>query len=643
MPDTTAPVVAAVVPGEAATGVDPGAVIRVAFNEEIDAASAAQALRVSSHGIAVAGTLSVSDATLTFTPASPLRDGRTFDVELGTSVTNSAGLPLAAVKTWQFVTRPTPAGSFIQRVVLPGGSNDWSGPFYTSAARYQMLAMASHIRSSGKIRAVGFSRLAATEEVTCTGVTVRLGHTNRTDISSMQTTFASNLDQDRGTSEVVLENGTVVIPAGQADAYFEVPFTSSFQFNGEDNLVIDVTSTACTHPVELHAHMISATATAGENRLIWVFDGASATGNTWPSVADMELHFESGAKGVVAPPGSGITGTDIPFNTGGGRTHALYRAPELRGRGRITGLGMYLGSSLSAEALTTVTVRLAHTTAEAVTTNLEANFTEQPTTVTNARALRLPSGFPARSLFWLPLDDIPFEYDGIRNLLVEYVIPKNLSFISISQQSPGGSALSQAYVDEGGGSSVLVSRPELQLRFGEPAADVVLTNGASSSGEPALFEQSGRRQFLYLASELGGPREITALSVRAGGAFAPVSVGGLQLSLSHTDRRILATSFAANAPSPQVVYDGAFSIDPPGLAGDWIRLPLQRPFLYNGRDNLVLGLRLAQGDELPTILAQTDTAISPARRADRVLRADGLTAESGTLAPEVLLLRLESR
>ena len=110
-PDVTAPTISSVDPADAAGNVPANRRVTVTFSEAIDPASVGSTgfTLTAPDGSAVAGTLSVSGNTLTFTPGSAgatalLAPNTVYTGTVGTVITDLAGNPLAAGRVWTFTT-----------------------------------------------------------------------------------------------------------------------------------------------------------------------------------------------------------------------------------------------------------------------------------------------------------------------------------------------------------------------------------------------------------------------------------------------------------------------------------------------------------------------------------------------------------
>ncbi|HEY8370459.1 MAG TPA: hypothetical protein VIM86_14205, partial [Thermodesulfobacteriota bacterium] len=251
-----------------------------------------------------------------------------------------------------------PAATFTKTVELPTMGLGWAGPFETGSARFQMLVLASDIGGAGPIQSIAFRLQDAAEANHCPDVTIVLGHTSK---ASLETTFANNIEEGRGSAAVVLD-GAVTIPAGDAGDYVTIPFDEPFLYNGVDNLVVDVISRECSGETTFEASRASTPYTA----LVWSPNTEGTTGIAATDLAHLKLTFAGGDNTLVYAAGTAVDNT-VPFTSGGTRKiQALYLAEEIDGRGPITAVGFPVGNDTSTAQTYTVTVRLAHSTRHAL-------------------------------------------------------------------------------------------------------------------------------------------------------------------------------------------------------------------------------------------------------------------------------------
>lgn len=145
-PDNTAPTVSSTSPDNNAVDVSIVAAISVIFSEEMDASTVDNTtFTVADGGGPVAGTVSYSGTTGTFTPTDPLDLSTPYTATISTGVTDKAGNPLAQDYTWTFTTAATFTGftpdlvmgmAFAQINEQPTFFDDWVIQFDTTTFDY---------------------------------------------------------------------------------------------------------------------------------------------------------------------------------------------------------------------------------------------------------------------------------------------------------------------------------------------------------------------------------------------------------------------------------------------------------------------------------------------------------------------------
>jgi Big-like domain-containing protein/K319-like protein len=107
-PDTTPPTVVVVDPSDASTNVPPLATVVATFSERLNPATVTTATFLLTGSAPVSGEVTLSGASATFTPSSPLEYGTTYTARITTGVQDAAGNALAADYVWSFTTGPAP-------------------------------------------------------------------------------------------------------------------------------------------------------------------------------------------------------------------------------------------------------------------------------------------------------------------------------------------------------------------------------------------------------------------------------------------------------------------------------------------------------------------------------------------------------
>ena len=101
--DVTPPTVLTVVPASGATSIALNSKVTASFSEAMTASTITSATFTVSQGTtAVAGTVTYSGTTATFTPSSALVAGKVYSATLTTGAKDAAGNAIAAAKTWSF-------------------------------------------------------------------------------------------------------------------------------------------------------------------------------------------------------------------------------------------------------------------------------------------------------------------------------------------------------------------------------------------------------------------------------------------------------------------------------------------------------------------------------------------------------------
>jgi hypothetical protein len=201
------------------------------------------------------------------------------------------------------------------------------------------------------------------------------------------------------------------IPAGvPIGEWLWVPIPDGvFVYNGTDNLIVDVTTTAGTADNTLRVAAIA-------GRRLSQSGLNPATGNLAALAYHVALRFNGGTMTVITPTGmSGGVGDSFPFWNTGSKRQYLYQAAELGTKGTISKLACRGVLAGPAETGFSYTVVLSHSTAAALGTTYATNLTS-PMTVFSG-ALNIPATLVGD---WLEIPfTTPFGYNGKDNLVVE--------------------------------------------------------------------------------------------------------------------------------------------------------------------------------------------------------------------------------
>jgi hypothetical protein len=429
-----------------------------------------------------------------------------------------------------------------------------------------------------------------------------MGHTSLTG-STLTNTFASNVQQGKGSLATVRNAASFAIPATAAGGYFTINLDTPFYYNGVDNLVVEfVQSGACSGNISLDA-----AATAG-NYTLWEELG-NPTGALYDEYLNMKFNFAGGNNIAVYATGSG---NYYPFTTttSGQKVQQLYLASEINGSGPITGIAFPMGTVTTASAYT-INVKLGHTNLTALTNTYANNFNVgTPTTVASALSYSVPAGVPVGSYIWVPIPNGTFTYDGINNLIVEVEVTTASGQVARQYNSLTGRRLySSAGALTGSVDNVFYG---IKIRFAGGTMDVILP-GTGTFVYPFNSANNNKSQHLYMTAELGTKGTITKVARRLVNNSTASDYNSFVVVLGYTTNTTLGTTFSANMTGAQTVYSGTFSV-PAGLkAGDWVEIPLSTPFAYDGTRNLVIQMSTLHGTANNYIVDHSDVARYPSR------------------------------
>ncbi len=319
-------------------------------------------------------------------------------------------------------TAPLANGTFTKSFA-PTVSGDNVMPFGSGSfgdVRHQVVYAAAEVGAAGQISAIRFQYFATLgAAVTCPNTTVRLGHTS---LSALTTTFANNID--RSSPQTVIDNATVTIPAGSAGNWFTIALAMPFNYNGVDNIVVEIErTTACDGNVYI-AIVNAADNRRAESNAADTTAGSAQHNTVTADYADnvhplQQFVFSGGDNRVLY---GGASANAIPFAQSNlpefRHAQLLYHASEIAGSGPITGIAFIVGQQTTANDYV-VTVRLGHTTLTTLTTNFAANFNSgSPVTVASGLSFKVPAGIPVGRPIWIPLSGA-FSYNGTDNLIVD--------------------------------------------------------------------------------------------------------------------------------------------------------------------------------------------------------------------------------
>ncbi len=488
----------------------------------------------------------------------------------------------------------TPAGTFTKEVALTAFTTANTGIFGDNSFRhYHRLYKSENIAGSGYIKSIYFRRDATSSTaVTCSHLTIKMVHTSIGDLGGFGTNLNDNFG-DKGSAETVLNDTTITIPGGNSGDYFEIPLTTQFNYNGADNLIIDLTRTAACSPQGVDVIVGRETSTYVAN----AYSQSSSTPDTVAVTDRNVLHTKfvfAGGDNKVDFLAIGYGSQMQPFDTniGSQKVQMLYNKDSIAGSGLITGIGLQVSADTT-EQTYTYTMKLGHSTKTNLDTTWTNNFdVGSPVTVANALQFRIPAGIPAGEIIWLPIPDGAFSYNGINNFVIEIAIgDDSLATGNISLATHPTTNINRIYGSPANSTATSSNSytHQIALRFYGGQVTVLREGLEGNSSQILGSDTAGQSQKLYESYLLGTSGIITNLYIRlADTAPATASLTNYKLYMGHTVKtefNILDT-YASNMDEDALVFSGTLTI-PPGLKqGDWVKISLTSPFSYNSAENL---------------------------------------------------------
>jgi hypothetical protein len=477
----------------------------------------------------------------------------------------------------------SPPGNFTRTVDLGTATSSNVIPFRNTAYdRAQYLYTAAQVAGSGRMTTLRFRRFATVAtDTSCPSLTVRFGHTS---FAALTTTFASNVETGQGSLVTVIDNSSFNVPAGAAGAWIDIPLQVPFDYNGVNNLVVDIERpAACSQNVGVNTQ-------AAANTRMTTQTAGSTTGAVDTSRNMAQFVFAGGDAKIDF---GGVGGNIFPFANPGRRTQALYLAPEINGSGLITGVAFQLNAiSPSLPAGTyTYTLKLGHSTLASLTTSFAGNYSGSPVTAASEVTFTIPANIPAGEWVWVPIPDGAFVYNGTDNLIVEVVASSGTADTQLRVATTAGAGR-RAFVNgdptgTAATGTVDNSAYHLMLRFnGGPVS--VITDGGTFTGL-AFSPLANGRLNLYRAAELGTAGSITSVGCRMQNtSSSEASYANYQVIIGHSSVDSLVATSASDFVSQTVALNGTAFVPAGLVAGDWIELPLTTPFAYDGKSNLAI-------------------------------------------------------
>lgn len=306
------------------------------------------------------------------------------------------------------------------------------------------------------------------------------------------------------------------------------------------------------------------------------------------------LRFTFSGGDAVFTAATGTPGIErIPFNNTSlaKKVQLLYTKEEINGFGPIVGVAVPIAYQTSA-ATFTMTMRLGHSVLTELTPTYNENFSGTPVTVASDVQFRVPSGMEPGAHVWLPMSSGTFTYNGTDNLIAEIEVSSSTG--TVAWQANAGYPRNVRLSSDAG---AVAGTPEavshgIKFRFKGGSMNV-LTGGNSMDHIPfisaATTSAAGtKRQSIYPAALLGTKGGINKVAFRIATDSVPGTYGNVEIVMGHTLASHLSNGFAFNMIDAAIVSNSTLTIPAGMKRGDWIEIPLNTAFAYDGTSNLVV-------------------------------------------------------
>lgn len=321
---------------------------------------------------------------------------------------------------------------------------------------------------------------------------------------------------------------------------------------------------------------------------------ASCGGSSGGSVTPISLASGSFTKSLEPANEGSWSG---PFTGNTAHEQHLFFADDIKGSGYIQSFALrYNADSGVDTSCSNVTIKMGHTGLSALTTTF-ANNVEQgkgslETVYTGA--ITVPAGV-AGDYFTLTLDT-PFHYNGVENLVVEFLSQVSCSAGVILDATTSGYADVTLHSASTGNTTGALYAEYLNAKFNFEGGDNQQNMGGAVNNLAFGFS-AYREQILYLANEIDGSGPITGLAFQAGQTTVAGSYT-FNIKMGHTTLSSPGSTYADNYSDTPVTVANAVTVNiPAGIpAGEWFWVPLpDSVFTYNGNDNLIIDMDITSG------------------------------------------------
>src|SRR6266568_3672292 len=277
-----------------------------------------------------------------------------------------------------------------------GNTDSIGSPFISNASwrHVQMLHPAATLKGSGPITGIGMvlgTAFASPTTAETYTVTIKLGHST---LAALTNNFAGNFSG----SPVTVASGLVfTVPANvPPGGTLWLPITGSFNYDGTDNLIVDIDVTAAS------AGQTDWMFAAAPSQYLQAASGA-ATGPVGNTGCATKFRFNGSTMDVM--PGPATSGSSqVLGNSTSGRVESLYEPVYLGTGGTIDSTAVRLKTAPSAATLTNYKIYMGHgASPQFALTDTYAGSMANGGTLVYSGTLNVPGTLKAGDWFTIPL------------------------------------------------------------------------------------------------------------------------------------------------------------------------------------------------------------------------------------------------
>ena len=519
-------------------------------------------------------TVAVPAATFQINSSKVLLDGvnylwLTYDIKSTATINNfvdasCSQVTIGGVAYTPTVTSPPETKKIIGVVTIEGTTSVTSDgpvfrPNYTGA--YEMVYLASEMGTTPKeLTRIEFHKNSGSDiinEIPIINIFIK---------NSSASTLSSGTYSDGGDYVNVY---TGPMPNNITSGWIGVDFLNSFLYNGTDNihiLVTQVDNNVNWWDYAVYSHHSTAPSTRKRANSNWNGGVTNLTAST--ARANVKLQYETPAPMTYV---SSTTSHPNVSNLGVGSTGE-----------EIIRVEVVTANTASALSLTKMNLNITGTTSAADLSKARVYYTGSSSNFAAINQFGAEKSNPNGSY---AVTDGQTLISGTNYFWVVYDISSSATIDNVVD------AVCESIIVGGVSKTPSITAPAGNRKIKEY---ITIGTGTSTSNLHPLTDYPYHKwEGIYLSSELGGAKDISALAFyKASGNNTTNDITGVTIYMKHTTASSLTTGNATNVGYGSAVFTGNFpNTDTTG----WMEVPFTSTFAYNGTDNISVYIEQTRG------------------------------------------------